>query len=268
VEEDPCLMVDHSAELNETVIHGLGDLHLRITLERMEKRFGVEVSTRPPKIAYRETVTTAAEGHYRHKKQTGGAGQFGEVFCRIRPLQRGEGFTFVNKVVGGAIPTGLIPAVEKGVRQVLEEGAVAGYTMQDIEFTVYDGKFHQVDSKEVAFVAAGKKAFLDAISKAKPQILEPVVEVHVTVPDANMGDVTGSLASKRARISGTDAGRAGRVVINALAPLSELNDYQTELKSMTGGQGRYTMDFSHYDPVPGNVQSQLKQSYKPKDHDD
>lgn len=266
-EEDPCFVVEHSAELNETVIRGLGDLHLRIILERMAKRFNVEVETRQPRIAYRETIRRKAEGHHRHKKQTGGAGQFGEVYLRIEPLQRGGGFEFKNAVVGGAIPSGLIPAVEKGIRQIMSEGAIAGYQLQDIQVTVYDGKYHSVDSKEVAFVAAGRKAFLDAIHKAKPQVLEPIVDLQVMVPDNYMGDVTGALAAKRAKISGTEAMRGGLLAINAEAPLSVLADFQTELKSMTGGEGRYTMEFSHYDPVPANVQSELIDAYKPKDTD-
>ncbi len=267
-EEDPCFVIEHSAEMNETVIRGLGDLHLRMMLERMQTRHNVEVDTRPPKIPYRETVTSPAEGHHRHKKQTGGAGQFGEVFLRIKPLPRGEGFEFKSSVVGGSIPSGLIPAVEKGVRQVLAEGAIAGYQLQDVLVDVYDGKHHPVDSKEVAFVAAGKKAFLAAIDSARPQILEPIVEVHVNVPDEFMGDITGNLAGKRARINGTDAAAGGGVTINAHVPLSELSDFQTELKSVTGGQGRYTMDFSHYESVPGNVQSTLVQAYNRKDEDD
>jgi elongation factor G len=267
IEEDACFRLDHNVELNETVIFGLGDMHLRIMLERMSTRYNVEVNIRPPKIAYRETVTTNAEGHHRHKKQTGGAGQFGEVYLRIEPLSRGQGFEFSNKVVGGAIPTNLIPAVEKGVRQVMDTGAVAGYQLQDIKVTVYDGKFHPVDSKEIAFVTAGKKAFMDAINKAKPQILEPVVDLHVTVPDANMGDITGSLAGKRARISGTESMGGGMIVVNAQAPLSELSDFQTELKSVTAGQGRYTMDYSHYDPVPASIQQQLKAEFKPKEEE-
>ena len=159
-EEDPCFIVEHNQELNETVIRGLGELHMRVMLQRMSSRYRVEVDTRPPRIAYRETVTRSADGHYRHKKQTGGAGQFGEVFLRIRPLGRGEGFEFINKVVGGSIPTNLIPAVEKGIRQIIAEGAIAGYQLQDVEVTVDDGKFHPVDSKEIAFVIAGKNAFL------------------------------------------------------------------------------------------------------------
>ncbi len=264
-EEDPCFQVEHSAELNETVIRGLGDLHLRIMLERMEQRFNVEVTTRPPKIAYRETITKNAEGHYRHKKQSGGAGQFGEVFLRVAPQARGEGFTFENKVVGGAIPTNLIPAVEKGVRQILDEGAIAGYPLQDLKATVYDGRFHAVDSKEIAFVIAARKAFIDAIERAAPQVLEPVVELSVSAPDSYMGDIAGALAGKRARISGTDAAGSGQVVVSAQAPLSELSDFQTELKSLTGGRGRYSMELSHYEPVPGQIQKRLCEAFAPKD---
>ena len=266
-EEDPCFTLEHNQELNETVIRGLGDLHLRVMLERMEKRYNVEVDTRPPKIAYRETVTMASEGHHRHKKQTGGAGQFGEVWLRVRPLPRGEGFSFVNKVVGGSIPTNLIPAVEKGVRMVLDEGAIAGYPLQDVEVEVYDGKYHPVDSKEIAFVTAGKKAFLDGIDKARPQILEPIVDIEVTAPESAMGDITGSLAGKRARISGTDSLSGGLIVISAQAPMSVLTDYQTELKSQTGGEGQYTLEFSHYDPVPMQIQQELAAAHKRRDNE-
>jgi len=265
-EEDPCLLVEHNQELNETVIRGLGELHIRVMLERMKSRYNVEVDTRPPRIAYRETITRPAEGHYRHKKQTGGAGQFGEVFLRIKPLRRGEGFAFVNQVVGGAIPSSLIPAVEKGVRQMLEEGAIAGFPLQDMEVTVYDGKFHAVDSKEIAFVIAGRHAFLQAVRNAGPQILEPIVSIDVTVPDANMGDVTGNLAGRRARISGTESVASGFMTIKADMPLSSLTDYHAELKSMTGGQGSYTMEFSHYDPVPHDVQRDLEaRHHKPNE---
>ena len=266
-EEDPCFVVEHNQELNETIMRGLGELYMRVTLERMNERYKVEVSTRPPRIAYRETITRAAEGHYRHKKQTGGAGQFGEVFLRVQPKPRGEGFEFVNKVVGGSIPYNLIPAVEKGITQVLGEGAVAGYAMQDLEVTVYDGKYHPVDSKEIAFVFAGRNAFLDAISSAGPQILEPIVSVDVTVPEGDMGDITGNLAGRRARISGTESLRGGLVTIRADIPLSSLSDYHTELKSLTQGQGTYAMEFSHYDPVPSSVQQDLEKAFRSKDED-
>jgi elongation factor G len=261
-EEDPCFVVEHHQELNETVIRGLGELHMRVMLERMATRYNVEVDTRPPRIASRETITRPAEGHYRHKKQTGGAGQFGEVFLRVRPKARGEGFEFLNRVVGGAIPTNLIPAVEKGVRQIIEEGAIAGYQMQDVEVEVYDGKYHPVDSKEIAFVIAGRNAFLDAIHNAGPQILEPIVTVDVTVPDSVMGDVTGNLAGRRARISGTESLSGGMVTVKADMPLSALRDYHAELKSMSQGQGSFTMEFSHYDPVPHQVQQELEAAYK------
>ncbi|MBY4597762.1 elongation factor G [bacterium BD-1] len=266
-EEDPGFHVEHNGELNETVIRGLGELHLRVMLERIRERYGVDVVTRPPRIAYRETIGAPAEGHHRHKKQTGGAGQFGEVFLRIEPLERGRGFEFVDAVKGGTIPGQFIPAVEKGVRQVLHGGAIAGYQLQDVRVTVYDGKYHSVDSKEVAFVAAGKKAFLDAVLKARPQVLEPIVDLTVSVPEAHMGDITGQLAGKRARIHGTDAGRGGEIVVKAQVPLSELGDYAAELKGATAGRGRYDLEFSHYEPVPPQVQKQLVEAYKPR-HDE
>ena len=266
--EDPCLAIEHNAIFNETVIRGLGDLHLRMVLEKMKDRYNVEVDTRPPKIAYRETVRKPAEGHHRHKKQTGGAGQFGEVYLKIEPMERGAGFEFVDAVVGGVIPHQFIPAVEKGVRQVLSTGAVAGYPIHDVRVTVYDGKHHSVDSKEVAFVAAGKKAFVDAVSKAAPIVLEPIVDIQVTVPQANMGDIAGDLSSKRGRISGTEAMSAGMVTVSGQAPLAELGSYQSELKSVTGGTGSFSMELSHYDPVPSNIQQQLVSEFKPAADED
>jgi elongation factor G len=267
-EEDPCLRVEHNKELNESVVRGLSDLHLKLTLERMKERYGVEVTTRPPRIAYRETIGGKAEGHHRHKKQTGGAGQFGEVFLRVEPLPRGGGFEFRDDSKGGVIPNQFIPAIEKGVRQVLEHGAIAGYPMQDVRVVVFDGKYHPVDSKEVAFVSAGKKAFLDAVSKAKPIVLEPIVNLDVNVPEQYMGDVTGGLASKRARINGTDSLRGGELVIKAQVPLAEVVDYQTELRALTGGRGRYAVELSHYEPVPAQVQKQLAEAYKPRVEED
>lgn len=267
-EEDPAFAVEHNGETNETVVRGLSDLHLRVMLRRLKERFGVEVTTHPPRIAYRETVGAAAEGHHRHKKQTGGAGQFGEVFLRIEPLPRGTGFEFVDEVKGGTIPGQFLPAVEKGVRQVLAGGAVAGYPMQDVRVVVYDGKHHPVDSKEVAFVAAGKRAFLDAIAKAQPQVLEPIVELEVSAPEQHMGDISGGLAAKRARISGTDSLRGGEIVVRAQVPLSELEGYAAELKSATAGRGRYALDFSHYEPVPAQVQKRLAEAYNPHHDED
>ena len=266
--EDPCLAIEHNAIFNETVIRGLGDLHLRVVLEKMRERYNVEVDTRPPKIAYRETIRKPAEGHHRHKKQTGGAGQFGEVYLKVEPMERGTGFEFVDAVAGGVIPHQFIPAVEKGVRQVLATGAVAGYPIHDVRVTVHDGKHHSVDSKEVAFVAAGKKAFVDAISKAAPIVLEPIVDIRVTVPQANMGDIAGDLSSKRGRISGTEAMSAGMVTVSGQAPLAELGSYQSELKSVTGGTGSFVMELSHYDPVPSSIQQQLVSEFRPAADED
>jgi elongation factor G len=261
--EDPCFVIEHHAAMNETVIRGLGDLHLRVMLEKLKDRYNVEVHTHPPKIPYRETIGASAEGHHRHKKQTGGAGQFGEVYLRVEPLPRGSGFEFVDAVVGGVIPNQFIPAVEKGVRQVLESGAIAGYPLQDIRVTVHDGKHHPVDSKEVAFVTAGKKAFIDAIMKAKPMALEPIVNIEVLAPEANMGDIAGDLSGKRGRISNTESLGGGMIAIKGQVPLSELNNYQSKLKSVTGGQGTYSIEFSHYEPVPPTIQQQLMAEYKP-----
>ena len=266
--EDPCFRVEHNVVLNETVIRGLGELHLRVMLEKLLSRYNVKVSTRPPRIEYRETVRKGAGGHHRHKKQTGGAGQFGEVYLKVEPLERGLGFEFVDKVVGGVIPSQFIPAVEKGVRQVLDGGAVAGYPMQDVRVTVYDGKHHSVDSKEVAFVQAGKKAFLDAIAKASPVVLEPIVNIEVTVPQNNMGDIAGGLSSKRGRVNGTTTLSSGMVSISGQAPLGELGNYQSELKSLTGGAGSYAMELSHYHPVPPQLQQQLQAEYKPAADED
>lgn len=267
-EEDPCFQVEHEDETNETVIRGLSDLHLRINLHKLKERHGVDVTTRPPRIAYRETISAPAEGHHRHRKQTGGAGQFGEVFLRIEPLPRGGGFEFIDQVKGGVIPGQLIPAVEKGVREVLRGGAVAGYPIQDVRVTVYDGKHHPVDSKEVAFIAAGRKAFLDAVSRARPQVLEPIVDLEVQAPEQHMGDISGGLAARRGRISSTDAARGGEIVVRAQVPLSELDGYAAELKSATAGRGRYAIDFSHYEPVPPQVQQKLVDSWRPRNEED
>jgi elongation factor G len=264
VSEDPCLRLEHAASTNETVVYGLGELHLRTLLDRLTEVHRCEVTTRPPRIAYRETITAHAEGHHRHKKQTGGAGQFGEVFLRVEPLPRGSGFEFVDQVKGGAIPYNFMPAVEKGVRQALESGVVAGYPVVDLRVVVYDGKHHSVDSKEIAFIQAGKKALIAAVQAARPSVLEPIVNVEITAPEHNIGDITGDLASRRAQVSGT-ASAAGGLAVLAQAPLSELASYQSRLNSLTGGQGRYTLAFSHYEPVPPTVQSQLASQYRIKD---
>jgi elongation factor G len=254
--EDPTFHVSHNVS-NQTVISGLGDLHMRYILDKMANQYHAEVSTQPPRIPYRETITAKAEGHHRHKKQTGGAGQFGEVFLRVEPLRRGSGFEFVDQVKGGTIPTQFIPAVEKGVRQVLEAGPIAGYPVHDVRVIVYDGKHHPVDSKEVAFISAGKRAFMDAISKARPIILEPIVNIEITAPETNMGDIAGDISSKRGQVSGTDSLAPGTMAVKGQVPLSELDNYQARLKSVTAGQGSFSIELSHYEPVPPNVQKDL-----------
>jgi elongation factor G len=267
VDEDPCLKVEHVAATNETIVYGLGELHLRVLLERLRETYKFEVSTRPPRIAYRETVTANAEGHHRHKKQSGGAGQFGEVFLRIEPLPRGGGFEFVDQVKGGTIPTQYIPAVEKGVREALASGVIAGYTLVDVRVIVYDGKHHSVDSKDIAFATAGRKAFIEAVKAARPIVLEPVANVEITAPDASMGDIAGDLSSRRGQVNGTANTAGGTVTIRGQAPLAELSGYQSRLNAMTAGQGRYALALSHYDPVPPTVQAQLTAQYKVKDEE-
>src|SRR5882672_4634437 len=261
--EDPCFRIEHNAQANETVMRGLGEMHLKAILDKMASQYKIELDTRPPSIPFRETIGARAEGHSRHKKQTGGAGQFGEVFLRVEPLARGKGFEFVDAVKGGSIPNQFIPSVEKGVRNVLENGFVAGYPLQDVRVTVYDGKSHPVDSKDVAFMSAGRKAFLDALAKARPIVLEPIVNVDIVAPEEKMGDIAGELSGHRAHIKGSDAPRPGTVQILAQAPLSELDQFPARLKSLTAGHGSYTLEFSHYDPAPPVLQQRLVNAHRP-----
>ncbi|MDO6386824.1 elongation factor G [Uliginosibacterium sp. 31-12] len=265
--EDPGLQVESDPTTHEVVIRGLGELHLGRMLERMNSQYKLDVESHPPTIPYRETITRSAEGHHRHKKQSGGAGQFGEVFLRVLPLGRGEGFRFKDEVKGGAIPGAFIPAVEKGVRTVLESGAIAGFPIQDIEVTVYDGKTHSVDGKEIAFVTAGRKAFLDAMKNAHPVVLEPLVNLEILAPDYTYGDVSGEISARRGQVTNTGNARAGMVAINARAPLSELSDFQGRLKALTGGQGSYTLAMSGYETAPPAVQQQLMAAFKPGEED-
>ncbi len=262
-EEDPTFKWGHDRQTHEVVINGLGELHLRLILERLKNR-GLHVDTKPPKIAYRETILAKAEGHHRHKKQTGGAGQFGEVFLRIEPTERGAGFEFADEIFGGTIPGQYVPAIEKGVREVVEAGVLAGYPVQDVKVIVYDGKHHPVDSKEIAFKTAGKFAFREAFMKARPVLLEPIVNMEVTVPESHVGTITGDLSGKRGRIQGTDILPGGMSLVKAKVPLSEVMQYQSQLKSVTGGAGSFVMELSHYEPVPPQVQQQVVAQYKPK----
>ncbi len=263
IAEDPCFRIEHNAQANETVMRGLGEMHLRTVLEKMSSQYKLELDTRPPSIPYRETIAARAEGHSRHKKQTGGAGQFGEVFLKVEPLPRGSGFEFVDSVKGGAIPNQFIPSVEKGVRSVLDTGYIAGFPLQDVRVIVYDGKSHPVDSKDVAFMSAGRKAFLDALAKARPMVLEPIVNVDIIAPETKMGDIAGELSGHRGQIKGSDTPRPGTVQISAQAPLSELEHFPARLKSLTAGHGSYSLEFSHYEPAPPQLQQKLVAAHRP-----
>lgn len=266
--EDPTFVVERHPGTNETVIRGLGEIHLKAKLEKMAGQYKLEVDTKPPRIPYRETITGPAEGMHRHKKQSGGAGQFGEVHLRIEPKERGEGFEFVDAVKGGAIPGVFMAAVEKGIRQGLEGGVVAGYPVDDLKVTVFDGKTHAVDGKEVAFVVAGRKAVIEAIRAARPIVLEPIVNIEIVLPEACIGDLSGDLASRRGHITGTDGRGHGMAAITGEVPLAELNDYQSRLKSLTGGRGSYSIEFARYSAVPPTIQQQLASRFQLHDEDE
>ena len=264
-EEDPTLTSHYDPQTHELVISGLGELHLRITMEKLENRFRVPVTAKQPRIAYRETITAAAEGHYRHKKQTGGAGQFGEVFLRIEPMARGAGFEFVNDVFGGAIPHQFISSCEKGIQDALAIGPLAGCEVQDVRVVLTDGKSHAVDSKDVAFRTAAKFAFRDAFEKARGVLLEPVVALEITVPERSVGDITADLKTRRGRVVGVDLAKAGGMaVIRAQAPLSELSQYSGQLRGLTQGQASFVMEPAHYDYVPPLLQKKIVAAHSPK----
>jgi len=268
LEEDPCLELEANQTTRETVLRGLSELHLRTALEQLKARYRIELDTSKPTVAYRETITVRAEAQYRHKKQTGGAGQFGEVVLQIEPLPRGAGFQFSSAVVGGVIPGTLIPAVEKGVREAMAAGAIAGYPLVDMKVVVTDGKHHPVDSKEVAFVMAGKKALIAAVGKARPVLMEPIVDLEVQVPQDAMGNITGDLAGRRAKVLGTEALSHGRIAVKAQAPLAELDNYPERLKAMTGGSASYTLELAEYEQVPEILQRELCGTFKHSDEDD
>lgn len=250
--EDMTLKAVRDIQTKEEIISGMGDLHLNIVINRLKERFGVGVDIGTPKVAYKETITQKGDAQYRHKKQTGGAGQFAEVWIRVEPLQRGEGFLFASEVVGGSIPAPFIVSCEKGVRTAIEKGSLAGYPVVDVKVVVYDGKTHPVDSKDIAFQVAARQAFRESFLKAKPILLEPIMDVDVVVPDEYMGSIAGSLNSRRGRILGMEPGE-GAQTIKAKVPLEEMYKYVNELKSITAGKGAYTMKFSHYEQVPSNI---------------
>ncbi|MCK4283061.1 MAG: elongation factor G [Candidatus Brocadiae bacterium] len=255
-EGDPTFTMHRDTQSGEVVITGMSNLHLEVMLSKLQRRYETSVGTHQPSIPYREAITTASEGQYRHKKQTGGRGQYGEVYLRLEPNEGGAGFEFIDKVVGGAIPRQFIPAVEKGVREVLDKGPLGGYPIVDVKATVHYGTYHSVDSSEAAFRIAAARAFREAFQQGKPVLLEPIAEMEVTIPSEFMGDVTGNLTGHRARILGMD--QVGQMqVIRAEIPMAEVTRYSTELKSMTGGEGSFTLQFSRYQAVPAHIQQDI-----------
>jgi elongation factor G len=252
VEEDPTLRVERNTETNETILSGMGESHIQIAAGRLAKKFGVEIETDVPTIPYRETITQTASAQGRHKKQTGGRGQFGDVYIRFEPRERGDGFEFESEIFGGAVPKNYIPAVEKGLREIMETGVLAGFPTVDFRAVIYDGSYHPVDSSELAFKLAAHLAFRSAIPQAGPVLLEPIVEITVTVPDSFMGDILGDLNTRRARVLGMEQVR-GNGVIRAMVPLAEIQRYATDLRSMTQGRGIYTMTPKNYDIVPSHL---------------
>jgi elongation factor G len=270
--EDPCFEVERHPTTHETVIRGLGEMHLRYKLEKMATQYKLELDTRPPLIPYRETITVGAEGHCRHKKQSGGAGQFGEVYLKIEPLPRGAGFEFVDHVKGGVIPGVFMASVEKGVRQALADGVIAGHPVEDIRVIVYDGKTHAVDGKDVAFFSAGRKATVEAIRAGAAIVLEPIVSIEVITPETAMGDIAGDLASRRGHVTGTQSGlaarRQGLVSVSGEVPLAEIADYASRLKSLTAGRGAYNIEFARYAQVPPQVQQKLAANFRLQEEED
>ncbi len=252
VVEDSTFKVSRDVQTHELVVTGMSNLHLDVILSRLKSRYDIEVESRQPKIPHKETITTKANAQYKHKKQTGGKGQYGEVYLRIEPLERGGGFEFASKIVGGAIPSQYIPAVEKGLRETIAKGILSNNPIVDVKVELYDGSFHNVDSSEAAFKIAAAKAFNLAFNDAKPVLLEPVVNIEVTIPSEFMGDITGNLSSRRGRVQGMDS-FGDLQVLKASIPMDEVKNYETELKSMTGGRGSYTMELSHYDVVPSHL---------------
>ncbi|MFL6210516.1 MAG: elongation factor G [Pyrinomonadaceae bacterium] len=256
LEEDPSLHFTRDAQTKEFILSGSGQLHVETVVEKLRNRFHVEVSLHPPKVPYKETITARAEVQGRHKKQTGGRGQFGDCKVVFEPLPRGGGFTFEDKIFGGSVPQQFRPAIEKGIIEAAAHGAIAGYPLVDFKVTLVDGSFHAVDSDEHSFRAAGRKAFRNAVDKIKPTILEPIMHIEVVAPVECSGDIMGDLNSRRGRVQGMEM-RGKNQVIKAQAPMAEMLDYQSKLNSITGARGSYHMEFSHYDPVPGQIAQKI-----------
>ncbi|GAB4429545.1 MAG: elongation factor G [Anaerolineae bacterium] len=267
VEEDPTLKHRYERATRQTLLEGMGETHVDIAVKRMAARFGLGVDTATPRVPMMETVSRTASAQYRHKKQTGGAGQFGEVHLRVEPMERGDGFEYKSEIFGGSISQPFLPSIEKGIKQVLENGVIAGYPVVDVRAVVYDGKEHPVDSKDIAFQIAGREAFKQAFQQAGPILLEPIVNMVITVPEEYTGDVSGDLSTKRGRMSGMEQIR-GNTIITAQAPLAEVQRYATDLRSITQGRGVYTMEISHYEPVPSHIAGEIiAQAQKERDED-
>ncbi|GAB4570962.1 MAG: elongation factor G [Anaerolineae bacterium] len=263
---DPTLNWRQESATKQTILEGMGEMHINVALSRAEQ-LGVGIETALPKVPYLETITRTATAVYRHKKQTGGAGQFAEVHLRIEPLERGAGFEFASEIFGGAISQPFVASTEKGVRQTLESGPIAGYPVVDVKAVVFDGKEHPVDSKDIAFQIAGRGAFREAMQKAGPTLLEPIMNVRVIVPEENMGDVMGDMNTRRGRVQGMET-EGGKSVVTAQVPLAEMQRYGNDLRSMTGGRGIYEMEFSHYEPVPSHLQQSIIDAVKREEEEE
>ena len=255
-EENPTLKVEYVIATKQNILQGMGDTHIDVAIRSLDSKFGVKVDTALPRVPYQETVTRSGSAHYRHKKQTGGAGQFADVELRVEPLERGDGFAYASEVFGGTIPTVFIPSIEKGIRQILDQGVIAGFPIVDVKAIVFDGKHHPVDSKDIAFQTAGREVFKIAMQEARPVLLEPIYTMRVTVPDEFMGDVMGDLNNRRGRVLGME-NRNNRAIINAEIPMAEILRYGTDLRSMTQGRGIYAIEFGRYEPVPSHMVDQV-----------
>ena len=266
--EDPTLKVERNTATKELVISGLGDLHIGVKMKALKNKFGVEVELSTPKVAYKETIRKKAEGHCKHKKQSGGRGQYADVYIKVEPLETGQGFEFVDEIVGGVIPRGFIPAVEKGIVGAMDKGVYAGFPVEDVRVRLYFGSYHSVDSSELAFKIAGSKAFKEACEKAESYLLEPFMDIEVIVGDDFMGQVTGEINVKRGRIMGIESAGSGLQLIKAQAPLSEMYRFPTELRSITGGSAAFAMEYSHYEEVPSMIAKKVQDAYKHEDEEE
>ena len=263
-EEDPALHIQRDEETKEMIISGMGQVHVEVAIEKLKRKFGAEVILKEPKVPYREAIKKSVEQHYRHKKQSGGRGQFADVHIRLEPRKRGEGYLFIDKVVGGVVPRQYIPAVDKGVQETMGKGVLAGFPVQDFSVTLYDGSHHSVDSSEMAFKIAGSMAFKKACEAASPVLLEPIMEMEITVPDECVGDVIGDMNSRRGKVLGMDP-QAGSQVVKTQVPMSEVLKYAPELRSMTSDRGLFTMEFSHYEEVPSHLMAKLLEQFRGED---